>query len=56
MAKKRKKRRRKKKKLGFKRLATEVTREYLRKGYSAERARKIGNATAAKVEREKGYL
>lgn len=52
MAKKRK--RRKKKPGGFNRLAAEVTREYLAKGASPERAAYIGRATAAKVARIRG--
>ena len=38
----------------FDRLMHHVTREYEDKGFSKERAEKIGAATAAKVAREKG--
>lgn len=35
--------------IGFKGLSDRITRQYRRKGYSAARARQIGNATAGKV-------
>jgi hypothetical protein len=47
-------RRNKPRHVGFKALSTKVTREYERKGYSASRARRIGNATAGKIARRKG--
>lgn len=37
----------------FRKLANKVAAEYRRNGMSAKRARKIGNATAGKVSREK---
>ena len=37
----------------FRKLANRVAAEYRRKGRSPKRARYIGNATAAKVKREK---
>lgn len=37
----------------FRKLASKVAAEYRRKGMSAKRARRIGNATAGKVKREK---
>lgn len=37
----------------FRKLAGKVAAEYRRKGLSAKTARRIGNATAGKVRREK---
>lgn len=39
--------------IGFKKLSNEVTAEYRKKGYSAKRARAIGNDTAGKVAAKK---
>ena len=38
----------------FAKLSNSVTREYRRKGFSAKRARHIGDATAGKIARRKG--
>lgn len=37
----------------FRKLSDRVTREYRSKGFSASKAREIGNATAAKISRIK---
>lgn len=47
------KRRGRKKRLGFKGLARRVEGEYKRKGFSASRSKRIGNAVAGIVFREK---
>lgn len=39
--------------IGFGALSERIRREYRKKGYSAERARRIGNATAGKVANAK---
>ena len=38
----------------FERLSDKITASYRRKGFSAKRARYIGNATAGKIARKKG--
>lgn len=38
---------------GFNKLKNRIAREYEQKGYSKQRAQKIGRATAGKVAREK---
>ncbi len=43
----------KKKRIGFKKLAARVAREYEKKGYSKARAKSIGNLVAGKVYWEK---
>lgn len=39
--------------IGFRALSERIRRQYRKKGYSPERARRIGNATAGKVANAK---
>lgn len=43
-------------KLGFKGLSKKIEKQYEKKGYGKKEATKIGNATAAKIERKKGRM
>ncbi len=43
-------------KLGFSGLSKKIKREYKKKGYPEEEAKRIGDSTAAKIEREKGRM
>lgn len=40
--------------IGFRRLSNRVAKEYENKGYSKDKAKEIGDETAAKVAHEKG--
>ena len=39
----------------FDKLSRKIEREYEKKGFSHVKAKRIGNATAGKIAREKGY-